>query len=368
MSSLLQSLGRPLTARATAMLATLGAARVQEFQQQQREAARSSSFDLMRVLHAIGRGDPLQKVKAVFALQEFMRAWDQSIRRYPGQLREMITKGDFPSGSFLAQYIERFLVIPGEIDEGWRMIFDVHDVAQAEMQVLKGEFKTLDVTAGFQFRKRRPGERVELEPITGAEVSTPYDMYGAAIGIERVWWDDQDYLSISDVITMFRAKYYDNRSSNFYSLITSLSSAIDYNTGADLTAKINGAAATILRAVKDKGYAAGPSSPFYILHQPEQAAAVMAVLATQSDVAVATRTSKEKLAYRMVPINSVYVPATGVSSGPYVILPGRKLRGGLRMDLTLFGDFDIYSYSEALAGYGRYAGLVGDSDQIKRIT
>ena len=363
--------GRPLVATAAAAIAALGAARIQEFERATPRPPASSRFDMMRVLEGMARGNPVQRVKAIVALQEFMRAWDVGVRRTPGmvaRINEMVTKGDFPAGAFLADYLDRFLVVPGEIDDGWRMLFDTHDIAELTMMPNKSGFKVLNVRSGLIFRKRGPGERVELSEIRGDDVFVPYDMYGGAVGIERVWWDDADYISINDMLTIFRAAYYDERSRNFYSLITSLDNGINFNTGADLTAKINNAAAEILRSVKDKGYMAGPSSVLYIVHAPESSAAVNAVLETQRDLAVSSGRGKEKLAYRMVAINTMYVPGAGAGAGPYVVLPGRMLKAGLRMDLTLFGDFDIYSYAEALAGYGRYAGIVGDTDQIKRIT
>lgn len=358
--------GRPLHENAQLAMAALGN-RVNEFQTPaDRRPANPGVFNTIDVLRAAHRGNPLERVKAMYALREYLRAPDVARRRGGvAAIRELVTKADFPANSFLAQYIQKFLVIPGEVDFGYEMIFDIHDVATAEGMVLKGSFKTLDVTAGMTFRKMKAGERVQVEAVSGAEVETPYDFYGAAVGFNRIWWDDQDYLPISDLLTMFRAKYYDQRSAAFYALITALGAGVNFNTGGDLMAKMNGAAATILRAVKDKGYQAAANSEFIILHPPEKAGDVQAALAIRSDVAVFTAAGKQKAAYRFVPVQSVYI---GAADGPYVILPKRKLRGGYRMDLTLYGEFDIYSYAEAMSGWGRYAGLVGDSAQVKRIT
>jgi hypothetical protein len=49
----------------------------------------------------------------------------------------------------------------------------------------------------------------------------------------------------------------------------------------------------------------------------------------------------------------------------FVILPKLKLKGGYRMDLTLFSDFDILSYTDVQAGWMRYGGCIGDLDQIE---
>jgi hypothetical protein len=51
----------------------------------------------------------------------------------------------------------------------------------------------------------------------------------------------------------------------------------------------------------------------------------------------------------------------------YVILPKRKILAGYRMDLTLFDDFDILSYTDTVAGWMRYGGCIGDLDQIECI-
>jgi hypothetical protein len=359
--------GQPLAVNAMAALAALGPARVAEFTQPlDRRAANDGQFNLPRVLQAARSQNPVERVKAIVALCEFMRAPDVARRRGgPAQVREMVTKADFPTNSFLAQYISRFLVIPGEIDYGYEMIFDIHDVAQAEGMPLKGSFKTLDVSSGVTFRKLKYGERVQVEAIAGAEVETPYDLYGGAVGFNKVWFDDADYITIGDLLTIFRAQYYDKRASSFYSLITALGAGINFNTGGDLMAKMNGAAAAILRSVKDKGYQAAANSEFIVLHPPEKAGDVQAALNIRSDVATMTATGKQAAVFRFVPVQSVYVAS---NDGPYVILPKRKLRGGYRMDLTLYGEFDIYSYAEAMSGWGRYAGLVGDSAQVKRIT
>jgi len=49
----------------------------------------------------------------------------------------------------------------------------------------------------------------------------------------------------------------------------------------------------------------------------------------------------------------------------FVILPKIKLKGGYRMDLTLFSDFDILTYADVQAGWMRYGGCVADTDQIE---
>ena len=102
---------------------------------------------MFRVLEAMRNGEPVRRVAAVVALQEFLRAPEQLRRRFRSQLREMVTVGDFPSEANIRAYVDRFLITPGEMDTGYEMIFKVHDEAMAEMQLKKSSFKLLNIKA-----------------------------------------------------------------------------------------------------------------------------------------------------------------------------------------------------------------------------
>jgi hypothetical protein len=49
-----------------------------------------------------------------------------------------------------------------------------------------------------------------------------------------------------------------------------------------------------------------------------------------------------------------------------VILPKGKLKGGYRMDLTLMSQTNILEYTETVAGWMRYGGAIGETDQLRR--
>jgi hypothetical protein len=49
-----------------------------------------------------------------------------------------------------------------------------------------------------------------------------------------------------------------------------------------------------------------------------------------------------------------------------VCLPGRKIKSGLRMDLTILSEPDILAYAETVAGWGRYGASVGEAEQLRR--
>ena len=50
----------------------------------------------------------------------------------------------------------------------------------------------------------------------------------------------------------------------------------------------------------------------------------------------------------------------------YVAVPGKKLKGGYRMDLTMLAKEDILSYTDTTAGWMRHGGAIGDTGQLRR--
>ena len=54
-------------------------------------------------------------------------------------------------------------------------------------------------------------------------------------------------------------------------------------------------------------------------------------------------------------------------TGQYLVaLPGRKIKSGNRMDLTILSEQDILAYAETVAGWGRYGAIVGETRQLRR--
>jgi len=50
----------------------------------------------------------------------------------------------------------------------------------------------------------------------------------------------------------------------------------------------------------------------------------------------------------------------------FVVLPGRKLKSGNRMELTVLSETDLLAYAETVAGWGRYGAVVGEDGQLRR--
>jgi hypothetical protein len=50
----------------------------------------------------------------------------------------------------------------------------------------------------------------------------------------------------------------------------------------------------------------------------------------------------------------------------YVCIPGKKAKGGNRMDLKLYSQFDITAYVDTTVGWARYGGGIGEVNQFRR--
>ena len=341
--------------------------RVQEFQQAGPAVAAPAQFEMHRVLEALAGKNPVRQVQAVYALQEWMHAPGRASLSARGRLHEMMTVGDMNTTNNAARdYLDRFLVTPLEMDDGWRQIFTTHDEAVAAAQANKSGFRVLELESGITFKERKPGEAVEFRGLKGSENWVLYKNFGGGLALDRIFWDDADYISIGDLVTAFRAAAYGEQSDNMYGLLTALGSGQNFSTGADLIAKMNGAAAAILRAQQGKGIGVSANATFLVVHAVEQKANVLAALATLSDVAMQTSLSKTKLVFNFKPLATTRVPATGTGSGIYVGLPGGRNKAGIRQDLTLFGQFNIARYADDLAGFMRYAGVVEEA-QWRRV-
>lgn len=341
-------------------------ARVSEFTAVADNAPRPDVFPMIDALDAIRAGDVARRVQAFVALQEFMNAPANFRRRFRSSLREFVTAGSFPSDMNAQRYIDQFMITEGEMDMGFEEIFDIHQPAQA--QFVASQFEILDVENGWTMDEVTRGQELKYGKLSAKAAVVAYLMFGGGLSIDGVWWDDQKLFNIAQVLQGARTNSYFRKAKHFYGLLTSLGAGVNFNTGTDLTAKINGACAAILRDLQGKGIGVSRNVEFCVVHAPEDAGLVDAAILTRSDVAVQTSTSRERLQYRLRPIYTTHVPASGTGSGIYVVLPKGKLKGGYRMLPTLFGKFNQDRYADDLALWERYAGAIGETKQVKRIT
>lgn len=319
--------------------------------------------------------------KIAGALQYFMSLPDRFIpmqymknenyKKRKAKLQAFTTPSDFPTMG--ENIIEKYHATPF-YDNGYEQIFDVRDFSN---DTVSG-FDLLNVESGLTFAKVEIGDTADVYQMSGTRVRTYFDYYGAGLSWHRSLFEQKDYWTLEDTAIEFRVKAYQRRALIHYALIeaggvaggTVIWQAPDPaglpNTDPVYTANrdaqtINQACINIINATLTKGYEVTPQGttfivlvPFARMHRIKKALS----LVLQSFVG-----SKSELDF-----NVQLIPTTMLTSNDYyyVILPKRKMKAGYKMDLTMFSDFDILSYSDVTAGWMSYGSAIGDTDQLRR--
>lgn len=312
--------------------------------------------------------DVASRKKVVGALQYFMRFPDMKDSPLRKAIQAFATKGDFPAE--ILQILEKFHAIP-DYDLGYEEIFDIRDFSGTN----QSGFKILNVESGLTFAKVKSGEKAKVFKMSGDVAEVSFDLYGGGLQWDRVLIDDAQYWTLEDNAIAFRNKAYSNRASDFYALIEAVTgkdiawqavapSSVaatneNYNAIRDVNT-INAACLAILTALKDSGLGVNANSQFVVL----------APIALKSRLERASRLlqqpvvgSGQNLSFN---IRIMYTLMLSSTSTYYVILPKAKMKGGYRMDLTIYDQFDILAYADTMAGWMRYGGAIGDTDQVRK--
>lgn len=292
------------------------------------------------------------------AFQHFMRMPERD-QAYKAALQQFATTGDFPAN--INEVLMKVHAIP-DYDLGYEQIFDIRDFTGTN----QSGFDILDVSSGLTFAKVPIGDKIKIFKMEGAKTSVTFDRYGGGLNWDRTWFDDRQYWQVEDTAIAFRNKAYASRATNFYALIEAVTNATtwqgssgDSQVSRDI-ATINAACLAILTAVKDKGYGVNAQSELVLLAPLALKARINAALTNLNQ---AFAGASKGIIYNVRP---VYTLMLSSSSYFYVALPGKKLKGGYRQDLTLFNMFDPLAYADTVAGWMRYGGAIGDTDQIEK--
>lgn len=251
-----------------------------------------------------------------------------------------------------------------ELDLQWTNLFDLVDLRNSNQD----SFEITDTNAGITFQQIQPGAKIKVRrEIAEATTPVPVLTFGDGIGLLDDWLRFQKWWRVEEVVSEFRAKWFDTVASAHYSLLTSQGAGINQAFATDDTQTFNNAAAAILRAVRDKGYAAGPQAQFWIVCAPEHVGRILKMLeATQGSQIVAFNANAQPIAYRVAGvIATTYVPSN--TTGYYLVLPGRKVKRGLWKDLSIESGRDIYSRATDWVGHGQFNAIIGDSAQVRRV-
>jgi hypothetical protein len=279
--------------------------------------------------------------------------------------RNFATTAEFPAS--ILPVIEKVHIIP-DYDNGYEQIFDIRDYSGSR----RNGFTVRAVRGGLTFNQVLVGEKLKVYQMYGDQGHCYFSFYGGALGWHRQLFDDEDYWTIEDNAIEFRNKAYYTRAATFYALIEAVGDSkgcCDYIAAScddcDATARadaesINRAATALLVQNKDKGYGLNPATTGFIVLAPLH---LRGRIRQALGVNLQSFQGSEKVVdFRFTQITSLMLTN---NDRFYVILPKVGAKGGYRMDLTLFSDFDILSYTDTVAGWMRYGGCVVDTDTIQ---
>lgn len=309
-----------------------------------------------------------EKFSGTDALSKKFREKKKGMR---ASMQAFTTLGDFPATP--KDVIDKFHEIP-LYDNGFEQIFDVKDFSGSR----RDGFSILTVQSGLTFRKILTGEKLKVYQMSGDKDYVYFDTYGGALNWHRTLFDDQDYWTIEDNAIEFRNEAYRIRAATFYALLETAANAKaiiawqpptpatlavgdpNYQMNRDMNT-MNFAAQTILLACQAKGYGISPNLATFIVLIPLQ-------LRGRIRMALKYQMGQYVGADKVSDYNFQQITTTMLASAVQyeVILPKKKFKAGYRMDLKTYTDFDILSFVDTVAGWMRYGGAVGDTDQIER--
>jgi hypothetical protein len=309
---------------------------------------------------------PNKFVPARFAkIEEFVK---QQKEFREAQLQMFSIPSNFPTYEKAIDVVRKYQY-GRAYDMGYEQIFDVLDFTGSNAS----GFDVMDMASGLTFREVKIGEKVKVYQMAGMKERCYFCFYGGALGWHRSLFEDQMFWLVENNAIEFRNKAYGGRAANYYALIDAagdLKGCCDTVpadcSGCDAPAQaiakaLNYAAVTILNNMMAKDESITENQQFIVLSSFSMKGAIAEALSVRAQ---AFSDSVKKAAWNFLPIS------TGLLANPYrvyVIFPKRKILAGYRMDLTLFDDFDILSYTDTVAGWMRYGGCIGDLDQIECI-
>lgn len=307
------------------------------------------------------------------AVQHYM---DQP-RRAEDEVRagilEFTAPGDFPAGAVEA--IARYHQVD-DPDAGWTEVFDVIDFTGTR----KNSFDLIDVSSGLSFRAVKPGEKARVFKVSGDKVTVNFDLYGGALGWSKLWFDDEEYWKLEDASKEFRARWFAHKAQAHYDLISASrpDSDVAWQGGADDPTEvrdaetINCACAEILSDMQGLGFDVNANSSFVIVSPIQLLARLRNALriTTLGNLAGGGGSEGGQVNFNVRLVVTTRLKTQDLSAPDtahyFVTLPGRKIKSGNRMDLTVLSEDDILAYAETVAGWGRYGAIVGEPKQLRR--
>ena len=306
----------------------------------------------------LAANDPRVSVPSRDSIKAFLAG-----RFFPGQKYASIS--DNPILNDVANEFEQYFhTNMPEIDLAWTSLFTFNDLRNSSHD----HFDVIDTNAGIVFESISENGQVNVRrQVSESKTSCSMVTYGAGLGLSDEWLEDQKFWNVNNAVAEFNAQYWDKLASIHYGLFTALGAGVNTAFATNDTTTFNNAAAAILRAVRSKGYAVGGNAAFTIVCAPEKLGRILAMLeSTQGSFYLASQTNGQPIAYRVAQV----IATTHVTSGDtgyYLVLPGRKIQRGAKRDLRIESKRDIYKSATDWVGTTRFNGIIGDSDQVRRV-
>jgi hypothetical protein len=284
------------------------------------------------------------------------------------KLQAFATSGDFPTS--VLEVIEKYH-LTDYFDTAYEEAFDIRDFTGSR----RNGFGITDVESGLTFAKVKEGEKAKIFKVSGTKVEVTFDMYGGGLSWSRRLFDDMEYWTLEDNAIAFRNQAYKSKAQDFYDLIDAVPATYDlvwqavtgsipatnenYQAIRDINT-INKACENILTRTKDLGFGVSPATRFLVV-APHQ---LMGRISRALGIVQQPFSSSTPLStYAIRPVYSLMLAD---STKYYVLLPKLKMKGGNRMGLTIFTDFDITAYTDLAVGWQRYGGAIGEIKQLVR--
>lgn len=251
-----------------------------------------------------------------------------------------------------------------DVDLGWQVLFDLVDLRNSNQD----HFELIGSNFGIVWEQKKPGGQTKpRREVTESRTNVPYLTYTAGFSLLDDWLRFNKHYLVSDMLSEVEGKYWELLAQTHYGLLTALGAGINVAFATDDATTFNNAAATLLRNNDGKGYALGSNAQLDIVVNPEKVGRVLAMLdAKRGSPMVAFGTAKQPISFQVrnvIVTNNV--PSN--STGYYLVLPGRKLKRGTWLDLSVESKRDPSVSAEDWFARAQFNAIIGDSQQVARV-
>lgn len=243
-------------------------------------------------------------------------------------------------------------------DRGYEVLFSEVDMRQATSK----SFDVLDITGGVTFYQQQPGERAKLSTLpTAAKTAVSMLRFIGGFPILDDWLRFNEYYKIDQLTADTVRRWYSQKGTLMYGLITALGSGINQSFDTDDVTTINNACANIQQNMADAGYPMDENPSFWIVANPLIKMRLMKALASAF---INPNSNNNQIVW---PIAGMVNTTKIASTSYYVALAGHKNQLGEWEDLNARpAQRDELKLGADHVWTGAYNGVIGESRQWKR--